>query len=444
MWIKEKIMSTIYPKIIDDLLVNPNIGFIAAPQLMGEHTKIKDSRGNEVEPYKFTEKSKTYNHPDSAVWYCGARWKDLQPQENEYNFESLDDKLEKAKAMGCTAVVRVAPYALAEDEDIPDWLRAKYPEEPEFPFWKIDPLTTEYPTLWAKFITEFAKRYNGHETIAGVDMAIVGAWGEGGGTEFMSRETIETIVCAYTNGFTKTPLHALLHDPLSLEIIRSQRKNIGYRVDCLGDMGGFHGKEWSHMLDFYPENIQNFKMGDAWKTAPIVFEACWHMNDWYLQGWDIDYIIDESLKWHISSYNSKQTTVPKAWQKNVERWVRKMGYRFEIHKFEFDDVCEKELQIRAIVNNSGVAPCYFNYPLIIRLANDTQTYDIKLKEDISKWLPDEDHLICEKLKLPKNINAGKYNLSVGIQAFNRTMLELAIEGKTDSGFYHMGFLTVKK
>ncbi len=46
--------KTVYPKIINSLLQNPGIGFIAAPQLMGKQDIIKDSRGNEVEKYKFS------------------------------------------------------------------------------------------------------------------------------------------------------------------------------------------------------------------------------------------------------------------------------------------------------------------------------------------------------------------------------------------------------
>ncbi len=200
-------MTVVEPRITNALLTNPGIGFIAAPELMElPPDSIRDNRGEPVAPYRFTADSKTWNHPDSGVWYCGGRWKDIETADGVYDWTSLDKKLEKAARMGCTAVVRIAPYALAEQEDIPNWLRQRRPEEPEFPFWRIDPNTTDYAVLWARFVREFARRYDGHPVISSVDMAIVGAWGEGGGTEFMDYDAMKTIILAYTEGFRQTPL----------------------------------------------------------------------------------------------------------------------------------------------------------------------------------------------------------------------------------------------
>ena len=130
--------------------------------------------------------------------------------------------------------------------------------------------------------------------------------------------------------------------------MKERKAKVGFRVDCLGDMGGFHGNEWSHMTDFYPQNIQNFKMGDAWEKAPVLFEACWHMNDWYLQGWDMDYIIQETLKWHISSFNNKGSVVPEPWKEKVKAWLNKMGYRFELRKFTYDSLVKAGGQLKSV------------------------------------------------------------------------------------------------
>lgn len=440
------LMNTCEPHISDALLTNPGIGFIAAPALMEERDVILDNRGRPVEPYRFTPDSRTWNHPDSGVYYCGVRWKDIEKEDGVYDWTLLDQKLTAAEKMGCTAIVRVSPYALAPSEDIPGWLRSRWPEEPDFPFWRIDPNATDYPALWARFIRAFASRYDGCPTISSVDMAIVGAWGEGGGTEFMDYEAMKEIIAAYVEGFTHTPLQALLHDPRSLECIRSFRRKVGFRVDCLGDMGGFHGDRWSHMLDFYPQNIQNFNMGEAWRYAPVVFEACWHMNDWYLQGWDIDYIVDESLKWHISSYNSKGTTVPKAWEASIARWVRRMGYRFEIHQFRWavEAAPGGKLPVELLVLNSGVAPSYHNYAPVVRLNGPGGCFDLPLDEDIRTWMPDEEHFTRQELSLPEQIMPGEYTVSIGFPTGleQRPALMLAIENQQTDGFYTMGSMTI--
>ena len=142
----------IRPEISQALLTNPGIGFIAAPELMdAEPNALRDSRGQIVAPYKFTPDSRTWNHPDSGVLFCSCRWKDIEPLQGTYDWRCLEEKLDAAAALGCTCIVRISPYALSAQEDIPAWLRMRYPEEPEFPFWRIDPNTTAvgcpYPEL---------------------------------------------------------------------------------------------------------------------------------------------------------------------------------------------------------------------------------------------------------------------------------------------------------
>lgn len=432
-------MQTVTPKIISDLLTNPGVGFIAAPALMGDPPALCDNRGKPVEKYRFAQSTRTWNHPDSGLYYCGGRWKELEPQPGEYRWDLLDEKLEAARRMGCNAIVRVSPYALREDEDVPVWMRERWPEDPEYPFWRIDPNTTDYAARWAAFVRAFAARFDGDARISSVDIAIVGAWGEGGGSELMKLEFMDEIIAAYIDGFTETPLQALLHDPVSVGRIRRHRAKVGFRVDCLGDMGGFHPGRWSHMEDYYPQNVVNFHMADAWKEAPVVFEACWHTNDWYMQGWDIDYIIDESLKWHISSYNAKGTTIPQAWKENVERWVRKMGYRYEIHacSLPLEVHADGPLDFEMLVSNTGVAPCYHNYAPVLRLAGEGASVDLPLAVDIRRWLPDVDTRVAQRLAVPGGLPAGTYTAKLGfpVPGYLDKTLRLAIDGRDEEGFY---------
>lgn len=169
---------TVYLVIVDSLLSNPGIGFTSAPGLMDDIGDVFDNRGEKKEKYKFTQDSRTYNHPDSKVYFCSARWRDIEIAKGVFRWEVLEEKLEYAKSMGCTAVVRCSPYALSEEDDIPEWFRAESPEEPDFPFWRVDPETTRYVEYWSDFIKAFAKKYDGHPVISSIDLTIVGAWGK--------------------------------------------------------------------------------------------------------------------------------------------------------------------------------------------------------------------------------------------------------------------------
>jgi len=222
--------------------------------------------------------------------------------------------------------------------------------------------------------------------------------------------------------------------------------NVGWRVDCLGDMGGF-SKTWNHMHDYYPQAIINFGMQDAWKTAPVSLEVCWVMQHWKDMDWDVDYIIDQSLKWHISSFNGKSSAVPVEWEPNVDRWLKRMGYRFELRKLTFTEKIGvgEALSITSWWENKGVAPCYHKFPLCIRLKNGEKTTILPTKADIRTWLPG-DNLHDEDLVIPADLPSGKYELSIGIldKEGNYPKVQLAISGKDPDGWYPMGEIEIQK
>lgn len=432
-------MQCIEPKVSSRLLKNPGVGFFWAPGL-----ETADSPRFQEPVWRFTEDSQAFCHPDSRVGFVSARWARLEPREGHYDWSSVDDALARMGAAGKVAVFRCAPYAL-EDDDIPAWLRERNPHKPDFPFWQIDPNTSDYAACWARFVRALSAHLDGHPFLSSVDIALVGAWGEGGGTEFLQEDKLHLIADAYLQGYTRTPLQCLLHDPRSVGYIRSSGRPVGFRVDCLGDMGGFHGKRWSHMLDFYPQNIQNFGMDRAWERAPVIFEACWTMQDWYRNDWDIDYIIRESLKWHISSFNSKGVPVPAAWRSQVEDWARRMGYRFELRRVLHPETVDGDgrLTIKTLWRNSGVAPCYQSYPLQYLLKGPSGTeYRLRSAADIRRWLPDEDHLEEDTLDLSA-LPAGTYQLLVGIQTElpGFPPLELANEG-CEAGYVPAGTVRI--
>ena len=234
------------------LLVNPGIGFFAAPGLEdGASPALPEER------WRF-EGSRAFNHPDSGVGFVSGRWARLEPEEGVYDFSPLLEALAAHGRAGRLAVLRVAPYALGDD-DVPAWLRARNPLRPEFPFWQVDPNRSDYAPCWARFVRELAGRLDGHPFLSSVDMALVGAWGEGGGTEFMARDSQRLIIDAYLKGFRNTPLQCMLHDPESVGYIRRSGRPVGFG-GLPGRHGRLHGSRWSHMLDFYPRT-QNFGMG---------------------------------------------------------------------------------------------------------------------------------------------------------------------------------------
>lgn len=220
---------------------------------------------------------------------------------------------------------------------------------------------------------------------------------------------------------------------------------VGWRVDCLGDLGGF-SSTWCHMYDYYPQAIINFGVKDVWKKAPVTLEVCWVMQHWKDMGWDVDYIIDESLKWHISSFNAKSSPVPEAWWPQVNRWLKKMGYRLALRKFTYPSLVQpgSELAFTSWWENKGVAPCYRPFRLTLRLEKGSKRVILVTSADVRTWLPG-DNLFDGIVGVPTDTAPGEYKLDIGLldERTDQPRVKLAIEGRRPDGWYRLGPIKVE-
>jgi len=225
------------------------------------------------------------------------------------------------------------------------------------------------------------------------------------------------------------------------------RANVGWRMDCVGDMGFWAEEQggWTHMLDHYPQDIINYGLRDAWKAAPVTFEACYVLADWLKEGYDVDYIIDQTLKWHISSFNNKSNAVPAESKHQVDRWLKSMGYRYVLRKFTFPRQVRQhgKLEFTTWWENKGVAPCYREFPLAIRLRSEGVEEILLTDADITTWLPG-DIVYDSAVFVPLEMKPGSYYIDIGLldQQTREPKVKLAIEGLIADGWYNMGRIEV--
>lgn len=440
---------TVRPAEIDDVLVNPGIGFMTFQRFNGDelNTGLRWTEGFPIEYQEFKGSLENKNHPATSIAYFRIYWKFVEPEPGKYNWPMLDTALRTAKSRGQTLMLRIAPYGTTKDNDVPDWYRQMMGDETGKKLiakWRTDPEDPRYVRHFGKMVRAVGARYDGHPDLESVDLSIVGAWGEGAGSAELSPKAREALVDAYLDSFVSTPLVMLLTDEKTNQYGIS-RKPVGWRVDCLGDMGGFGNGQWSHMLDYYPQAIVNFGMRDAWQRAPVSLEVCWVMQHWKDKGWDVDYIIDQSLKWHISSFNGKSSAVPKEWWPAVNRWLKKMGYRFVLRKFTYPETVRPHgrLSFTSWWENKGVAPSYRQFPLALRLKSDQRTELFITGADIRQWLPG-DNVYDSAVFLPADLPAGEYELAVALvdPATRAPKVKLAIGGGAADGWYPMGKVSV--
>lgn len=375
-------------------------------------------------------------------------WKYIETEMGKYRWDLFDTALKTAHNRRQTLMIRIAPYGSSSgaNDDVPDWYRkmvGAYEDPLPGKGWRVDPEDPRYAKYFGAMVREFGKRYDGHPDLDSVDLSIVGYWGEGRGSDRLSGQTRAALMGAYLESFDKTPLMMLLIDEKTNKYGLS-KKAVGWRADCLGDMGGFN-PNWNHMMDVYPEGIINFGLRDAWEKAPVSLEVCWVMQQWLNNGWDVDYIIDQSLKWHISSFNAKSSPVPEAWWPQVNRWLKKMGYRFVLRKFTYPASVAPlgKLAFTTWWENKGVAPCYRRYPLALRLKNSGGATVLRTDADIRAWLPG-DVVYDNAVFIPADQRAGEYELQVGLldPETEQPKVQLAIAGKEPDGWYTLGKIRI--
>ena len=482
------------PKPFDGVLVNPGIGFTTFQRFNGDalNAGTKWTEGFPIVYQPFDGSLKNKDYPETTVAYFRIYWRFVEPKKGVYNWAMIDQALRTAHARHQSLMLRIAPYGTDKKSDVPEWYRTitgealrKAPSDkghsawyrplpsslPDWqPYeaqWMGDPTNPAYAHYFGAMISALAARYDGDPDLDLVDVSIVGPWGEGAGTPILPTKTMHALMDSYLDSFHKTPLAVQPTDPrtdgyamskawggpgdsLAAEqpaaSLNRERPRVGWRADCLGDMGGF-SPHWNHMTDYYPEAVIEDGLQDAWKTGPVTMEACWVMQTWENNGWNVRYIMNQAIKWHVSSFNAKSSAVPRDLWPQVNRWLKHMGYRLALRRMTYPAVVgpDRKISFTTWWENQGDAPCYKKFPFALRLSNGKQTAVILTGADIRTWMPG-DNLYNNSVFIPANLPDGDYTLSVAVvdPVTDKPNVKLAIVGVQADGWYPMGKITVRQ
>jgi len=424
---------TVRPKEISDILYNPGMGF----------ADFHFGRGDPPPPSEY---------PPQTVAYIRWTWDELEPVDGRYNFGLVDDAIRRAQAGGKAIAFRIMSVY---EGSTPKWLLEKGVDSIAvrgaiFPDHN-NPLFLHYHE---RLVQAFGDRYAGRPEIDHVDIGSVGCWGEwntaccGKAKDickgFMPTVANRRIIADwYFRYFPGTPLVMLVGGPVKY----AASKGAGWRGDCFGDYGIFRST-WNHMDNVYGPIVQNPIVGAAWKVAPVQFEVCGVMQDWYDRGFDIDRILQKGLDWHVSVLNAKSSPVPAPWRSRVNEFQKRMGYRFVLR--ELSHIAQAHpggsLPIRSLWDNKGVAPIYRPWPLAYRLrsGDDRVVVTWKSPTDLRTWLPGT-HEVKDVLTIPEDVPAAMYSLDVAILTENAESahVEIAIAGKRPDKWYQISVLIIK-
>lgn len=431
----EEPMVNVTPEETNELLANPGMGWQTF--------------------HRFADEDKNLEDLPSSSAYFRFYWSQLEPDEGQIDFAMFDDLLARARKAGQKLAFRIMCAGTSRDYMyVPQWLKDKGCKGFEYQrgngpkHWVPDMDDPIFRDAHFRLIKEFGNRYDGHPDLDLVDIGSVGLWGEwhmsGTGVDVPSLEMRLAIIDAYCKAFPRTPKVMLIGD---LEGMKHATSNgCGWRADCMGDVGGF-SKTWNHMDDSYPPQIEKSDAAEVWKAAPVAFESCWDMRKWKDEGWDIPYIFDYALNYHVSYHNNKSARIPEGTKHEVERFLRKMGYRLVLRQMKHSKAVARgsSLSVSMIWKNVGVAPPYRDYLLAVRLTNARSKETIVLagETSIKGWLPGEIN-VTESYKLPEDIKPGNYELAIAIidPVTRKPAIRLAIAGRAEDGWYPLSKIEV--
>ena len=139
--------------------------------------------------------------------------------------------------------------------------------------------------------------------------------------------------------------------------------------------------------------------------------------------------------------------MPEEWKPLIDRWLKKMGYRFVLRSFSYPEFVAPggKISFKSWWDNKGVAPIYKKFLLAIRLTNEIRTEVIATDANINSWLPG-DNLFDDAIFVPWDMPSGLYQLQIGIvdHQSHEPKVKLAIEGRNTDGWYSIGKIEIKE
>lgn len=438
------------PKEIHSVLVNPGKGIQTFQRFNGQPLN-QGFKWSEAGPTsQLQQAASPPNFPESSIAYCRWFWSAIEPEHGQFRWSIIDQALEEAKQHHQRLAIRIMPYD--PKHPLPEWYRnsgarrANKPTNKDGNTWQPDFSDPLYLKYWGELVSAAGRRYDGNPYLDTVDVSSIGYWGEGWSPYMPAFRDQKALIDIWLKAFRRTPL--LMNFDQQQALTYGTQHGTGWRLDCWGDMRTHSDDPYfpAEMLDVYPMQIVRAGIQKVWERSPVSLESCWVPGYWKKQGWNLNYILAQALRWHVTSVNIKSTAIPLEWKKQFEEFQKKMGYRFILRRLEYPRAVAPGSM--AMVHmwwlNAGVAPIYRKYLLALQVKNDSDRATIRLPVDIRKWLPG-DAVFDGSVYIAERLKPGSYRLRVGMldPLTGQPAIRLAIEGRQPDGWYDVGSIQVR-
>jgi hypothetical protein len=329
----------------------------------------------------------------------------------KYDWKPLEALLNDISSRGCQAVFRIWMEYPGKTGGIPRYLLEgglkvhRYLNTNTQPLPPAQVETPDYEdrslrAMLTGFITEMGRRYDGDPRIGFITAGLLGTWGEWHtyprSELFAGRAVQIEVMDAYERAFRTTPV--LLRYPAGKDhssIADNSARRMGYHDDSFA---------WATLETSRPQDGWFFMAAmraagrgamDRWKTQPIggeirpeawgkVFDA----DPGTKEIQDFRRCVDAThASWLMDSGMFSRNQQPQRRQR-AEAEVRHMGYDLSISEVQITRDVDK-LRITATVENRGVAPFYYPWPVLLETINSEGAVmrSVRMEADLRKILP---------------------------------------------------------
>jgi hypothetical protein len=438
-----------------DVLVNPGMGITTFQRFNGDPPNAGLEWSEEGPTTKLSPAATAPEYPDTSIAYCRWFWDVIEPEPGKFRWDIVDNAIVEARTHHQRLAIRLMPYD--PKHPLPEWYRSSgarrsnKPTEKDGAIWQPDFTDPLYLKYWGELVAAAGERYDGSTDLDTVDISSIGYWGEGWSPYMPPFSYQKAAIDVWLDAFKRTPL--LMNFDEQQALTYGTEHGAGWRLDCLGDMRlTSDNKDFrAEMLTVYPQQVVRASIQNVWQRSPVSLETCWVPGYWLKQGWDVNYILDQALRWHVTSVNIKSSVIPPAWKTVFDEFQKKMGYRFILRRLEYPKEARAGMMLPVHMwwLNAGVAPVYREYWLAMRLkpASGGESAVIRVPVDVRSWLPG-DAVFDGTLNVPENLKPGDYRVELGMLdpltwPAGSPAIRFANEGRQSDGWYDMGSIVVR-
>lgn len=391
--------------------------------------------------------------------YLRLDWSHLEPEEGKYTWEVIDRIIEQWTAHGYGVSFRICCKETSPGFATPEWVMKAGAKGTFYPAGNGQCWAPDYgdPIFLEKldnFHRVFAERYGSKPWLEFVDIGSYGEWGEGH-TAFSSRRDwpvdvikkhIDIHVKYYTNTFiimNDDMVTSRREEEGAEEILKyAVSKGLGLRDDSVSVE--WYAKTYGFSTLQCPEMFNL-----VWRKKPIDIElehySATVKNGTWKGGLPLLKAVEESHASFVGFHGDARKWLAD----NPEIAVKianRVGYWYFLKSIEMDRSIPRgtEQKLKLVWENHGVAPAYYRYKMVVRLANNSNQYELELPEsDNRNWMPDEIVLETHHLKVPDTLPSGKYKLGIALFEQKRE-IELALKNSVKKdGFYDIAEVNLK-